>query len=96
MEVEKLDGGLSALTDVLGDDFNNAEERYLLEMLAILRESYEKMTKPYIDRLVSIRSMRPTAPMLVTRQQAEALGLLPPNATVQATARQGRSPGTTG
>ena len=66
--------GGSALTAELGADFNNAEERYLRETLAILQESYSKAAKPYIDRLVVIRSTRPPAPMMVTREQAEAMG----------------------
>ena len=57
-----------------------AEERYLRETLAILQESYTKAAKPYIDRLVAIHAMRPPAPMLVTVEQAKALGFLPANA----------------
>lgn len=56
-----------------------AEERYLRETLAILRESYEKAAKPYIDRLVVLHSRSmPQMPVMV--EQAQALGLLPANA----------------
>ena len=72
--------GGSALTAELGADFDNAEERYLRETLAILQESYSKAAKPYIDRLVAIHSMRPPAPMMVTLEQAEAMGFKAPNA----------------
>ena len=33
------------------------EEQYLLEQISLIRESYEKATKPYVDRLIQIRSM---------------------------------------
>ena len=56
-----------------------AEERYLREMLAMLQESYAKAAKPYIDRLVEIHSMLPPAPMIVTLEQAQALGLMTAN-----------------
>jgi hypothetical protein len=34
------------------------EERYCLEALHVLRMEYEKAAKPYVDRLVSIHSLR--------------------------------------
>jgi hypothetical protein len=33
------------------------EEQYLLEQISLIRESYEKAAKPYVDRLIQIRSM---------------------------------------
>jgi len=33
------------------------EEKYLLEQISLIRESYEKAAKPYVDRLIQIRSM---------------------------------------
>ena len=75
-------GGGSALTAELGTDFANSEERYLREMIATLNAHHEKMIKPYIDRLVEIHSLRPRPAMMVTREQAEALGLMVPNAKV--------------
>lgn len=56
-----------------------AEERYLRETLAMLQESYTKAAKPYMDRLVALHS-RSLPQMLVTVEQAQALGLLPANA----------------
>ncbi len=53
-----------------------AEERYLRETLAMLQESYAKAAKPYMDRLVALHS-RSLPQMLVTVEQAQALGLLP-------------------
>ena len=58
-----------------------AEERYLRETLAMLQESYAKAAKPYMDRLVALHS-RSLPQMLVTVEQAQALGLLPANAEV--------------
>lgn len=37
---------------------DNPEEQYLMDALRILREDYAKAAKPYVDRLVAIRSMR--------------------------------------
>lgn len=56
--------------------FEDAEERYLRETIAMLREGYEKAAKPYFDRLVAIQSMKPPRPMIVTREQAEAMGFI--------------------
>ena len=56
-----------------------AEERYLRETLSMLQESYAKAAKPYMDRLVAMHS-RSIPQMLVTVEQAQALGLLPANA----------------
>ncbi len=55
-----------------------AEERYLRETLAMLQESYAKAAKPYMDRLVALHGRR-LPQMLVTLEQAQALGLLPAN-----------------
>ncbi len=55
-----------------------SEERYLRETLAMLQESYAKAAKPYMDRLVALHS-RSLPQMLVTVEQAQALGLLPAN-----------------
>jgi hypothetical protein len=73
--------GGSALTAELGADFDDAEERYIHQTLAMLQESYAKAAKPYIDRLVAIRSLRPLQ-MVVTREQAEAMGFTVPNAKI--------------
>ena len=72
--------GGSDLTAELGADFDNSEERYLRETLAMLNAHHEKMIKPYIDRLVELYNYRPRPAMMVTREQAEALGLKVPNA----------------
>lgn len=61
---------------------NDVEERYLREHLARLQESYARAAKPYIDRLAAINAMRQPAPMIVTLEQAQALGLMPANANV--------------
>jgi hypothetical protein len=41
------------------------EERFCLEMLALMRKLYERDAQPYIDRLVSIKSMQPPQPMFL-------------------------------
>ncbi len=51
----------------------SAEERYLREMLAMLREGYEKAAKPYIDRLAEIQAMRPPSPVIIATEQARML-----------------------
>ena len=71
---EAADGG-SDLTAELGADFDDAEERYIHQMLAMLRESYDKAAKPWLDRLATIHAHRPPSPMIVTTAQAEAMGL---------------------
>ena len=65
------------------DCADTAEERYLRETLAILQESYAKAAKPYMDRLVALHS-RSLPQMLVTVEQAQALGLLPANVQIEA------------
>lgn len=49
---------------------SDTEERYLLERLAELRKSHELAAKPYIDRLVAIRSMQTTPSITLTLDQA--------------------------
>lgn len=61
------------------DCADEAEERYLRETLAMLQESYTKAAKPYLDRLLAIHN-RKQPQMMMTVEQALALGLLPPNA----------------
>jgi hypothetical protein len=34
------------------------EEKYLFEMLRMLQESYAKAAQPYIDRLVTLKTLR--------------------------------------
>ncbi len=63
---------------VMRQEFDDSEERYLRETLAMLQESYAKAAKPYIDRLVAIRSLR-TPQMFMTVEQAQELGILPHN-----------------
>lgn len=63
-QTEAACGG-SALTAELGADFDDAEERYIHQTLAILRESYEKAAKPYLDRLYAIHARRPPPTILI-------------------------------
>jgi hypothetical protein len=51
-------------------EIGHVEERYLLDRLAELRKDYELAAKPYIDRLVAIRSMQTTPSITLTLDQA--------------------------
>lgn len=46
------------------------EEQYLLQCLAQLRQAYERDAKPYLDRLVAIRSLQTSAPLVLSIDQA--------------------------
>ena len=48
------------------------EEQYCHQMLSELRKSYERDTKPYIDRLVRIASMQTPRGIRLTLDQAQA------------------------
>lgn len=56
--------------DRLAAEQDTAEERYCLQALAELRRSYERDAKPYIDRLVQLRSTRPVPTITLTLDQA--------------------------
>ncbi len=63
----------SELSEGLGPrvpEREDSEERYLYDRLADLRRSYELAAKPYIERLVAIRSMRPAPSITLTLDQA--------------------------
>lgn len=51
------------------------EEALLIEHIKALQREYEAAAKPFVDRLVALRSLRPMPPMLVTYEQAQALGI---------------------
>jgi hypothetical protein len=55
-----------------GED--SSEERYLLEALSKLQKSYNQAAKPYVDRLIAIRSIR-MPKMTITLELAKSLGL---------------------
>lgn len=61
------------------DMARDTEERYLIDILAGLQESYAKSAQPYIDRLAAIRSAKQPPPIYLTMEQAQALGFVPPN-----------------
>ncbi|MDD5370832.1 MAG: hypothetical protein PHQ40_17255 [Anaerolineaceae bacterium] len=56
------------------------EERYLHEMVAMLQESYARMALLYLNRLAEIQYLKQGPdPILVTVEEAKALGLtIPP------------------
>ena len=51
-------------------------ERELLSAISFLQEQYAIAAKPYIDRLVEIRNLRPIQPMILLIDQAMILGLM--------------------
>ena len=57
------------------EDALDAEERYHLEAIHALRLQYEAAIKPYVDRLVCLRSIRPQTPFVITVEQARAAGI---------------------
>ena len=46
------------------------EEQYCYQMLAELRKSYERDAKPWIDKLVALRSINPSPQVALTIDQA--------------------------
>lgn len=50
----------------------NDEEMYLLQTIYDLKKSYEQAAKPYVDRLVAIRSMQQPKGIILTPDQAAA------------------------
>lgn len=50
-------------------DQDTAEERYLLQALFDLRCAFDRDAKPYLDRLIAIRSMQRHEPLVVTMDQ---------------------------
>ena len=53
------------------------QERYLLDMLHAIRESHDKAAKPYLERLLEIRSRRIPKHIVVTEEQARQMGFIP-------------------
>lgn len=60
---------------VTTEDTLAAEERHHLEAIHALRLQYEAAIKPYVERLVYLRSIRPHPPIFITLEQAEAAGI---------------------
>ena len=48
---------------LIEDDRLDAQERQLVEKIREIQREYEQVAKPYVDRLVYIRSIRPPAPI---------------------------------
>ena len=63
----------------LRQKLDDSEERYLRETLVMLQESYAQAAEPYIKRLIMITALRPPAPIVIPIEQAQVLGLVPPN-----------------
>ena len=53
------------------------QERQLLDMLHAIRESHEMAAKPYLERLLEIRSMRIPKQTVVTEDLARQMGFIP-------------------
>jgi len=70
------------------DDLGVQEERHLLDILAQIRRAHEEAAKPYVDRLIAIRSLRPPAPIFVEHLRA---AMAPPK--VESDSTPGPAPG---
>jgi len=57
------------------DEDMDEQERLLVGMIRDIQEQYHRAAKPYVDRLMYLRSLRPMPPMIITIQQAKDLGL---------------------
>lgn len=53
----------------------DAEERYMIDAIRALQCEYEKAIKPYADRLVYLRSLRPHPPFVIMLDAALAAGI---------------------
>lgn len=58
------------------EDFDE-HERFLIGEIQKIQEAYQLAAKPYIDRLMYLRSLRPMPPMFITVEQAKEFGLIP-------------------
>lgn len=58
------------------------EERELLGIIADLQREYQRQAKPYVDRLVRLKSLQPPPPFIFPVAEADAetmRKLLPPS-----------------
>lgn len=62
------------------DQSFDEEERFLIGKIQRIQEEAQRTAKPYVDRLVHLRSLRPMPPMIITAEQARAFGLIPESA----------------
>lgn len=53
------------------EDQLDAEERFLIDQIRTLQLEYEKAAKPYVERLVLIRSLRPAPRFMLSVEQAQ-------------------------
>ena len=57
------------------DDLDECE-RFLVGEIDRIQEQYQRAIKPYVDRLVQLRSLRPMPPIIIPIEQARALGII--------------------
>lgn len=57
----------------MADSENTDEERYLHEMLAMLRDNYAKAAEPYLKRLAEIHAMRRPQPIVIPIERQHVL-----------------------
>ncbi len=69
--------------NVMRQEFCDAEERRLREILAVLQENYAKAAKPYLDRLAEMHVMRQPATMILTLEQARDFRFVQHNAELR-------------
>ena len=56
-------------------DVWDEREKYLIEIIEMLKEDYNKAAKPYLDELVRLRNAQPKK-IFVSIEQMEKLGLI--------------------
>lgn len=54
------------------------EEQVLHEIIETLRKDYEKAIEPYLNRLLLLRNLNHKHSVILTKEHAQQLGLLPP------------------
>jgi hypothetical protein len=57
----------------------NSEVAAIHEILLRIRKQHDDAAAPWLARLAAIESMRPPPPILISAEQARALGFLPPD-----------------
>lgn len=58
---------------MIDDEIGVQEERHLLDILAQIRRAHEAAAKPYVDRLIAIRSLRQPAPIVLNASKIAGL-----------------------
>lgn len=49
------------------------EEHYLIEQIKLLQQAYEKAAKPFVDRLIYLRSIELPRPIFIPEEAANGI-----------------------